>query len=112
MSVKLERMQNEFVEKISMIIKEEVKDKDIDFVTITSARISSDLSYAKIYFTCLNLDKKLEIEKALNRASKFIEMKLSEITDIRKMPELTFKYDDSIEYGNKIEEIIEKINNE
>lgn len=112
MSVKLERMQNEFVEKISMIIKEEVKDKEIDFVTITSARISSDLSYAKIYFTCLNLDKKEEIEKALNRASKFIEMKLSEITDIRKMPELTFKYDDSIEYGNKIEEIIEKINNE
>lgn len=112
MSVKLDRMQNEFVEKISMIIKEEVKDKDIDFVTITSARISSDLSYAKIYFTCLNLDKKEEIEKALNRASKFIEMKLSEITDIRKMPELTFKYDDSIEYGNKIEEIIEKINNE
>lgn len=112
MSIKLERMQNEFVEKISMIIKEEVKDKEIDFVTITSARISSDLSYAKIYFTCLNLDKKEEIEKALNRASKFIEMKLSEITDIRKMPELTFKYDDSIEYGNKIEEIIEKINNE
>ena len=108
MSVKLERMQNEFVEKISMIIKEEVKDKEIDFVTITSARISSDLSYAKIYFTCLNLDKKEEIEKALNRASKFIEMKLSEITDIRKMPELTFKYDESIEYGKKIE----KINNE
>ena len=112
MSVKLERLQNEFVEKISQIIREEVKDKTIDFVTITSSRISSDLSYAKIYFTCLNLDKKKDIEKSLNKASKFIEMKLSEIVDIRKMPELSFVYDDSIEYGNRIEEIIEKINNE
>ena len=50
--------------------------------------------------------------KSLNKASKFIEMKLSDIVDIRKMPELTFVYDESIEYGNKIEEIIEKINNE
>ena len=106
MSVKIERMQNEFVEKISKIIKEEVKDTTIDFVTITYVRISSDLSYAKVYFTCLNLDKKNEIEKALNKASKFIEMKLSEIVEIRKMPELTFVYDNSIEYGNKIEEII------
>ena len=112
MSVKIERMQNEFVEKISKIIKEEVKDTTIDFVTITYVRISSDLSYAKVYFTCLNLDKKNEIEKALNKASKFIEMKLSEIVEIRKMPELTFVYDNSIEYGNKIEEIIEQINNE
>lgn len=112
MSVKIERLQNEFVEKISKIIKEEVKDQTIDFVTITSTRISSDLSYAKVYFTCLNLDKKNDIEKALNKASKFIEIKLSNIVDIRKMPELSFVYDDSIEYGNKIEEIIEKINNE
>ena len=112
MSVKIERLQNEFVEKISKIIREEVKDKTIDFVTITYAKISNDLSYAKIYFTCLELNKKSEIKKALNKASKFIENKLCNIIDIRKMPELSFVYDDSIEYGNKIEDIIEKINNE
>ena len=112
MSVKIERLQNEFVEKISKIIKEEVKDKTIDFVTITYVRISSDLSYAKVYFTCLDTEKKKDIEKALNKASKYIEIKLSNIVDIRKMPELTFVYDDSIEYGNKIEDIIEKINHE
>lgn len=112
MSVKIERLQNEMQEKISKIIKEEIKDNRIDFVTITYVKVSSDLSYAKVYFTCLNDSEKEEILKTLNHASKFIERKLCDLVDIRKMPELTFVYDDSIEYGNKIENIIEKINHE
>ena len=51
MSVKLERLQNTFVEEISKIIRNNIKDKNIEFVTITASKISSDLSYAKIYFT-------------------------------------------------------------
>lgn len=112
MSIKLERLQNTFVSEISKIIREEVKDSRINFVTITYVRISSDLSYAKVYFTCLNDDEREEILKTLNNASKFIERKLCNLVEIRKMPELTFVYDDSIEYGNKIEDIIEKINHE
>lgn len=112
MSVKIERLQNEFQEKISMIIREEIKDNRVDFVTITYVRISSDLSYAKVYFTCLNDSDKNEIVKVLNNASKFIERKLCDIVEIRKMPDITFVYDDSIEYGNKIEDIIEKIHHE
>ena len=112
MSVKLERLQNAFVEEISKIIREDIKDKRISFITITYCKISSDLSYAKVYFTCLNDNEREEIIKVLNKASGFIERRLCEIVDIRKMPEITFVYDDSIEYGNKIENIIEKINNE
>ena len=47
--------------------------------------------------------------KALNNASSFIRGKLFGRVEIRKMPELTFVYDESIEYGNKIEKIIEEI---
>ncbi len=110
MSIKLERLSHTFVEEISSILQEEVKDPDIEFVTITSCSISSDLSYAKVYFTCLNDDKRDEIVKALNNASGFIRKELCQRVDIRKMPELTFLYDKSIEYGNRIEEIIEEIN--
>lgn len=111
-NVKLERLQNAFVENISSIIREDVKDSRMQFVTITYARISSDLSYAKIYFTCLNDNEKEEVKNALNKASGYISRKLCDLVDIRKMPEITFVYDDSIEYGNKIEDIIEKINHE
>lgn len=112
MSVKIERLQNTFVCEISKIIREEIKDSRIGFVTITYVRISSDLSYAKVYFTCLNDEERNDVVKILNNASKFIEKKLCDLVEIRKMPELTFVYDDSIDYGNKIEDIIEKINNE
>lgn len=111
MSIKLERLSHTFVEEISMILNEETRDNDFDYVTITSCTISSDLSYAKVYFTCLNDNKKDEIIKSLNNASGFIKTKLCERVEIRKMPEITFIYDESISYGNKIEEIIKEIHN-
>lgn len=111
MSIKLERIQASFVEEISIILNQETRDEDFKYVTITSCQISSDLSYAKVYFTCLNDKKKEEVTKSLNGASGFIKNKLCEKVDIRKMPEITFVYDDSIEYGNRIEKIIENIHN-
>ena len=56
----------------------------------------------------LNKDKD-EVLKALNRHNKFIRGRLSNCVDIRKMPELIFVYDESIDYGKKIEDIIERI---
>ena len=112
MSIKLERLGNIFIEAISKVIHEEVKDDDIKFVTITAVDISSDLSYAKVYFTNLIDSEREKVTKALNRASSFIRGKLFDMVEIRKMPELTFIYDESIEYGNKIEKIIESINKE
>ena len=110
MSVKIDRLNNAFVEKISEIIHDEVKDNDVKMVTITDARITNDLSFAKIYFTTMDTDRKKVLD-ALNKASGFIRSKLCEKVDIRKMPEISFVYDESIEYGKKIEDIIERINN-
>lgn len=112
MSIKLDRLGNIFTEAISKVIHEEVKDDDIKFVTITAVSISSDLSYAKVYFTTLIDSEKEKTTKALNRASGFIRGKLFDMVEIRKMPELTFIYDESIDYGNKIEKIIDEINKE
>lgn len=111
MSVKIDRLNNMFVEEISKIIHEEIKDKDIGFVTITDARITNDLSFAKVYITSLD-DNREKVLNALNKASGFIRTLLCDRVKIRKMPEIHFVYDESIEYGKKIEDIIERINNE
>jgi len=111
MSVKIDRLNNMFVEEISKIIHEEIKDKDIGFVTITDARITNDLSFAKVYITSLD-DNREKVLNALNKASGFVRSLLCDRVKIRKMPEIHFVYDDSIEYGKKIEDIIERINNE
>lgn len=111
MSVKIDRLNNMFVEEISKIIHNDVKDKNISFVTITDVRITNDLSFAKVYITTLDNNREKVLD-ALNRASGFIRTKLSDSIQIRKMPEIHFVYDESIEYGKKIEDIIERINNE
>lgn len=111
MSVKIDRLEHKFAIEISTIIEEEVKDERIGFVTVTSVSITNDLSFAKVYITVLNDNEKDTTIKVLNNASKFIEMELSKRVDIRKMPELKFVYDESIEYSNNIESIIERINN-
>lgn len=112
MSIKLDRLEHEFAIGISNVLREEIKDKNISFVTITAVKITNDLSFAKVYVTILDDNKRNEMLKTLNKASKFIERELCKRVEIRKMPELSFVYDDSIEYGNKIENIIEKINRE
>ena len=112
MSVKIERIASEMIKQLSYILATEIKDNDIKFVTITDCKVSSDLSYAKVYVTVLDEAKKKETLEALNGASHFIRGKLSERVEIRHTPELKFIYDSSIDYGNHIEDIIEKIHKE
>lgn len=109
MNVKIERLNSAFVREISYILMTEIKDEDIKFVTITDCDITSDLSFAKVYFTVLDESRKIDTLKALDKASSFIRGKLSSRVDIRHTPELKFLYDESIEYGNRIEKKIEEL---
>ena len=62
MSIRIERLNDQFQEVISEIIFKEVKDPELKFITITGCSISSDLSYCKVYYTTLK-DNKDEIKK-------------------------------------------------
>ena len=112
MSIHTKRLEGMLVREISDILMTEAKDEDLKFVTITSMDLANDLSYAKVYFQTLNEDKE-KITKELNAATGFIRSVLKKRKlDIRIMPELKFIYDDSMEYGNNIDSLIDKINKE
>ena len=111
-NIRIKRLNHAFMEEISMILMEEVRDEDLKFVTIPGCDITNDLSYAKVYFTVLDKDKKEKVLEDINNAASFIRGKLSERIEIRHTPELKFIYDDSIEYGEKIEKIIDKLHKE
>lgn len=108
MSVKTDRIASNIVKEISYVLMMEAKNPDLKFVTITDCHLAPDLSYAKVYYTTMNDDKK-EVFKDLNDAAGFIRKELADRIDIRHIPELEFVYDESIEYGKKIENIIEQI---
>ena len=112
MSLKIDRLESTYVKEISYILSNEVKNKRLNFVVVTDCKITSDLSYAKIYFTCmLDIDKK-EIEHEMEEASGYIRHELANRIDIRHTPKLVFKFDESIEYGNHIDKIIDEIHGE
>jgi ribosome-binding factor A len=111
-SVRIERLNHTYQEEISMILMREVKDEDIKFVTITGVDTTSDLSFAKVYYTVLDDSKRESTAEALEKAAPFIRTKLAERIEIRHTPELKFIYDTSIAYGEHIDKLIDKINEE
>ena len=109
MSVKIERIASNIVKEISYILAYEVKDEDIKFVTVNDCKLAPDLSFAKIYVTVFDKEKINTTLKALNDAKGYIRKELASRIDVRHTPELEFVYDESLEYGKKIEDIIEQI---
>lgn len=108
--MKIERINSNLVKQISYVLATEIKDKDLKFVTITACDTSKDLSYCKVYYTYMNDSAKEIVDRDLNNAAGFIRSKLFDLVEMRNVPELKFIYDESIEYGKRIEEIIEDIN--
>ena len=108
--IKKNKINEELVRTISYILANESTDKLLKTITITGADVSDDLSFAKIYFTSLSDLNKNDITKEVNEASKMVRKFVASKMNLRQTPNLRFIYDESIEYGNKIEKIIKKIN--
>ena len=109
-SHKLSRIESDISKYVSEILSLESRDEILKSITVTGCKLSSDLGYCKVYFTSiLDMDKK-DLEHELNEASSFIRGRLSEKIDIRHTPTLNFVFDESIEYGQNIEKIIDDLN--
>lgn len=110
MKLKAERAGSEIQKELGNIILFEAKDEDFKNVVITAVDVSNDLSFAKVYFT--TIDNREKVLHDLNNASGYFRSLLAERLEIRHTPELRFIFDESIEYGQKIEKIIEGLHKE
>jgi ribosome-binding factor A len=109
MKIKTERTNGVLQREISYILMTEVKDSDLKFLTITDVKTTNDYSFAKVYVRLLDESKKEEVMKSLKNASGFIRKQLFDRVDMRHVPALEFIYDESVDYGKKIENIIETL---
>lgn len=102
-----DRIGEEIKREISEIIRDEIKDPGMGFISITKVMVTSDLHNAKVYYSVLGDD---EARKAtalsLKRSAGFIRREVANRLSLRHTPELTFIFDDSIEHGIKISKII------
>ncbi len=111
MSVSKARLESNISRHISGIIQNDVKDKNMGHVTVTDVVVSKDLSYATVYVTFFD-DRGVPTERleALEKAKGFIRTQLSQKITTYKTPEIRFKYDNSLNAGARIDEILNKIN--
>lgn len=109
MGFKVERLEKIIEREVSTILLNS-KDDRLKFVTITKVSLTSDCSIATLYYTILGNDEQKEAtSKNLEKASGYIRSSLSKVLKIKKIPEIKLKYDESIAYGEKIENILKGI---
>jgi len=94
-------------EVASLILLGGVKDPRIGFITITHVEMTPDLKEARIYFSQIGSEKdKTRSKEGLNSASGYVRRHLAKVLSLRHIPTVTFNYDDSMEYADRIEKVI------
>lgn len=108
-----ERLEDQIQFLLSTLIQRELRDPELGFLTLTAVRLSPDRGLAKIYFTVLGDEDQLgRSRKALGRAAGFLRTQLSQRLKLRRVPELRFMPDATLEEGNRLEALFDKIHAE
>jgi ribosome-binding factor A len=107
-SQRAQRVGDQIQRELAELLREEVKDPRVGRVTITAVEVTSDMSHAKIFFTNLaGREQAAEAVGALQRTSGFLRSALAHRLGIYSVPQLHFVYDDSIEAGMRMDQLID-----
>lgn len=108
-----ERVGGLIQQTVSDILFKQVKDPRLELATITYVKMTRDLKIARIYFVVPGGDQKAAAAaEGFQSAAGYLKRALSSRLDLRYMPKLEFYYDDSFDYGSKIEKLLKSIRTE
>ena len=97
-------------EVLSDILKKEIADPRLQMATITGVKMSADLKLASIYYSTYGDRDAIDAAaQAFNRAHGYIKKKLAQQLELRYMPQLRFFYDESFDYGSRIEKLLKTV---
>ena len=104
------RVGEQIQKEISALLIKGLKDPRIGFVTITAVEMTPDLHLARVYFTVMGDEKaRRESEAGLNHSIPYIRRELGKRLRMRYTPDLLFHFDTSIEYGNRIDALLDEV---
>ncbi len=106
-----EMMAREFLREISRLVNYEMQDPRMKMITLTKVEPAPDMKTAKVFFSMLGSEhERLAASRALQDARNFIRQQLRQkMKGLRYIPELTFKFDQSIEGAIRISKLIDKV---
>lgn len=109
MSKRLARLNEQLKRELSGLIRTEVRDPRVGIVTITGVDTARDLGSARIFVRAVHDEALPEMLEGLEAAAPFLRSKLGQLLHIRKVPELRFQPDRSLEGARRIEEVLAEV---
>lgn len=105
-----DRIGGQIQKMISQILQKQVKDPRLEPIMITGVKVSRDLRLARIYFTVSGAaPNRITAQEGLENAQGFIKRTLARLLGLKYMPDLKFFYDDSFDYGERIDKLLTAI---
>jgi ribosome-binding factor A len=105
-----EKVAEAIHQEISKLLINGVKDPRVGLINITGVKVTDDLRLATLYYSVIGMEvDRKDAEAGLNSAKGFLRREIGKILRMRLVPDLQFRYDVSIDYGNKIESILKQI---
>lgn len=104
---RIDRVKEQVMRELAELVRTELKDPRAGFITINDVEVSRDYSHATVYYTVLNGDRAASAQ-ALEKAKGFLRSELSRCITVFRTPELHFEYDESLERGVNLSQLIDQ----
>lgn len=103
-----ERVGDQIQRELAQVLQFEMKDPRVGMVSLSEVKVSRDLGYADVYFTCVEPDADVAaVEKVLGKAVGYLRSTLASRMQLRIVPRLRFHYDESVQHGRELSSLIE-----
>ncbi|HQS01914.1 MAG: ribosome-binding factor A [Halothiobacillus sp. 24-54-40] len=104
-----QRVAEQIRREIADLLREEIRQANISLLTVTDCEVTRDLSYAKIFYSVLNIDERERAQAWLDGAAGFLRTELAHRMRLRSVPRLSFVFDPSIERGMQMDALISAV---
>ncbi len=102
-----DRVGEQIRQELSQLLLSDVHDPGIGLITLTRVKVSPDLQVARVYYTLMGDDRaRVETKRALERATPFLRRQIGSRIRLRRVPELQFHFDESVEAQDRLERIL------
>ena len=103
-----DRVAEQVRRDLADLIQSELKDPRVGMISLTAVELTPDYAHAKVFFTTLDAEHLEEVERGLKRAAGFLRRELGRRIHIHTLPDLHFIYDNSLERGSSLSQLIDK----
>lgn len=108
---RMQKVNEELKREIGVILTTKLNNSSLKkgLISVTDVKTTPDFKYARVYVSMMNVGNKKEALKVLKKSSGFVRSEIAKKVNLKNTPEIVFEFDESIEYGDRIDHILKEI---